>query len=51
MAVFISIALHILFAVGMTSILAYKRAMPPLNDDFGRAINIESKKYYSIQKQ
>lgn len=47
MAVFISIALHILFAVGMTSILAYKRAMPPLNDDFGRAINIESKKYYS----
>ena len=39
--------LHVLFAVGVTSILAYKRSMPPINDDFEEAINIRSNNYYS----
>ena len=46
-AVLISIMLHVLFAVGITSILAYKRSMPPINDDFEEAINIRSNNYYS----
>ena len=46
-AMLISIMLHVLFAVGITSILAYKRSMPPINDDFEEAINIRSNNYYS----
>ena len=46
-AMLISIMLHVLFAVGVTSILAYKRSMPPINDDFEEAINIRSNNYYS----
>ena len=41
-AALISIALHLLFAFGITSILAYKRSMPPINDDFEKAININT---------
>ena len=46
-AMLISLMLHVLFAVGVTSILAYKRSMPPINDDFEEAINIRSNNYYS----
>ena len=46
-AMLISIMLHVLFAVGITSMLAYKRSMPPINDDFEEAINIRSNNYYS----
>ena len=46
-AALISIALHLLFAFGITSILAYKRSMPPINDDFEKAINIRSSNYFS----
>ena len=50
-AALISIALHLLFAFGITSILAYKRSMPPINDDFEKAINIRSSNYFSSWAQ
>ena len=36
-AIFGSVVLHLLFAFGITTMLAYKRSLPPDNDDFKNA--------------
>ena len=41
-AVFGSVVLHLLFAFGITTMLAYKRSLPPGNDDFNNALDLGS---------
>ena len=41
-AVFGSVVLHLLFAFGITTMLAYKRSLPPSNDDFNNALDLGS---------
>ena len=41
-AVFGSVVLHLLFAFGITTMLAYKRSLPPGNDDFKNALDLGS---------
>lgn len=41
-AVFGSVVLHLLFAFGITTMLAYKRSLPPSNDDFKNALDLGS---------
>lgn len=40
LAVFGSVVLHLLFAFGITTMLAYKRSLPPSNDDFKNALDL-----------
>ena len=41
-AIFGSVVLHLLFAFGITTMLAYKRSLPPDNDDFKNASDLGS---------
>jgi len=41
-AIFGSVVLHLLFAFGITTMLAYKRSLPPSNDDFKNALDLGS---------
>ena len=46
-AILLSIGLHLMFVCGLTTILAYRRSMPPINDDFREATKISSQDYFS----
>ena len=45
-AALLSIVLHVLLVCGVTTILAYRRSMPPVNDDFREATKISSQNYF-----
>ena len=46
-AILLSIGIHLLFVCGLTTILAYRRSMPPINDNFREATKISSQDYFS----